>query len=239
MVAADRRRALPDGSVVDDESQKIFPLKHEAVIYGLAGIVHLVRNDGDGLAFDLVSEMQKACDGVAPSDPFSLRKYVRLACAAVNARFEAARNGGIVTAYPEGDEPIQPGAGRIFAHTLFAGYYKGEPSFVRAHFWQRDQKLIEPEVSHVPLTLGLLQGYGSRVILQKFWDMHPLVSEYLLPVEPGAMRVADAVQLVKNYFRACADPEIRRLDEKKCNFTGESINIATITKSRGVSWIPG
>jgi hypothetical protein len=74
VVCADRRKARRDGSVVDDDAQKLFPVNGKALAYGLAGTVQFT-NGCDEIVFDLVSKMHGAVDSVGASDPCRVRRW--------------------------------------------------------------------------------------------------------------------------------------------------------------------
>lgn len=242
VVAADRRKTRPDGTVVSDSIQKIFAFKGQPVAYGLAGTVQFTRGDTEAIHFDFVCRTRAAVDAVSDRDPFSLKKHVRLSCAQINAELANAKSSGLIETYPdsvEGTKPTEDG-GQTIAQALFFGYYKGTPEFICGRFGHHSQQLRPPDVRPVPIALGVLQGYGSFAILQKFSDgTDPLFTKYVSHVAPNAIGIPEAIDLINNYFRACSDPAIRALDEAHCNSLSPKINIATITTRTGFAWVPG
>ena len=187
------------------------------------------------VALDFRDELSRAVKAVLPSDPFSLRKCVRLACADANSKLAAWKAIGGFEAYPE--RPSDPG---VIAEAFFVGYYKNHPSFVHAKFTHENHVLIPVDPKEETLYIGTMGGYGSAEIINRFNDPgEQLLRGYRDNIEPDERRLENAIELAKNYFKASADPDIQKLDEKQCASVSATFHVATITQKYGFKWLIG
>lgn len=237
VVAADRRRTLPDGSFLDDAT-KIRHVEGTTFAFAVAGTAQLTKDrTSTEVVFDLGDELLNAVGAVTLSAPFSLRKCVRLACARVNSGLAEWKARGCFDTYPKGANPSNPG---VIAEAFFVGYHKGAPSFVHAKFEHRDQQLMDANPQEARLYPGSLVGYGSPEIVKRFNDRTDLLlSPYRDNIEPDERTLENAIALAGNYFKACADPNIRRLDEPQCASVSEVFHLGVIRASKGFEWVIG
>jgi len=236
-IAADRRRTLAiDGSFKDDVT-KIVPVDGTKVVFAASGSVMLNRSETSSeLAFDFRDAIAKAVQMVRPSDPFSLRKCVRLSCEHVVSDLAQATATGGVEPYPVGSSPSDP---NLIAQAVFAGYHKGVPSLVRATFRHAGQQLVAPEVVNMPLLFGAMSGYASQPIVNLINAGNGVAAAFADGIEANERTLNDAVRFAGNYFRACYDPEIRRLDEDHCRMVSSDFDLVAITPIDGVRWVVG
>jgi hypothetical protein len=237
VIAADRRRKQSSTDVFADDVTKIVHIDGSKLALAVSGAVQLTKSETSiETAFDFRDAITMAVREVEPSDPFSLRKYVRLSCAHVISDLEHVKATETVEPYPSGT-PSDPG---LIANAFFVGYYKGRPSLVRARIKHADQHLLEPDVIEAQLYIGLITGYGSAAIIQRLNDSKDqALAAYRDNLEPDERTLKDAVRTAANYFRACSDPDVQQLDEQHCLSLSPKINIATIKPSEGFQWVIG
>jgi len=237
VIAADRRRMQSSLGVFIDDATKIMPIDRTKLAFAVAGAVQLTKSETSSeTAFDFRDAVAMAVRTVGTSDPFSLRKYVRLSCAHVISNLEHVKATESIEPYPSGS-PSDPGK---IMDAFFVGYYKGSPSVIHVGFKHSDQQLEKPSVNELRLGLGFLQGYGSAAIIQRLNDgSDQAFAAYRDNLEPDERTLKDAVQAATNYFRACSDPEVQKLDEQHCLSLSPKINIATIKPAEGFQWVIG
>jgi hypothetical protein len=233
VIAADMRKARHDGTTISSKEQKIFPIQGKMLAYAVGGTVQITKDDlSEELGFDLLSAIPSRIDGIG--DVFSLRRYGRLACFRINEDLEDAKKSGRIQAYPEEINGYGESGDHIIATVFFTGYYKDEPGMVYGRFEHDNQELLPPHLGSLPLVPGIVQGYGSPAIMQLLNSTEDqTLADYRDQMKPEERSIINAIELAKGYFRACLNPEIRKLDEKHCASLSEKIYIATIKRDAG------
>jgi hypothetical protein len=154
----------------------------------------------------------------------------------VNANLRAAKSSGRIDKYPISDHQLIEEEGQTITELFFDGYHQGEPASVRARFYHNDQRPSKTEV--VIEDLAHSRIYGSAVIANLVFNSDdPRFADYRRRDRNVRIDLPEAIQIAKNYFRACADPVARSIDERSCSSIGGHVHIAQITHTHGFSWV--
>jgi hypothetical protein len=251
IIATDgRTRGAEDGTIVSDETQKIFPIGGSTprfLAYSISGMAAIPSLDATEMAFKFIKEINGATQALSSRRYSSLADYTRKAFRAVHQKLEDAKLSGRLD-YPEAEtlDPSEPGS--TIARVFVDGYYKGIPSRVKARFFHQHQVLAGLEVVQQELATGAQWYQGPNKIYDLMFRTYgeggnPMFSAYerrsgSLVFHPNQTLRIHA-QMAHAYISVCSGPEALAIDPKVCAGIGGAIQIAIITPKDGFQWVPG
>jgi len=238
-----KQKIEDDGAITTEtfSCQKIFPIRQpdKALAYSLTGTVQLGGETSEGAGFDFAARTRDAVEAMANRNASDLKAYVTEVCASLEGLLNEAKKNGRVESYPAAEVQWEGETGDTIVEILFDGYYRGTPSSVRARFFHDNQVFAPPEIDDEPNVEGGMRIDGSANIANGLFKTdEPLFDIYRKSWTSDSPLLL-AIQKAKSYFRACADPEVRKLDERACARIGGRTHIATISPQRGFQWVEG
>ena len=244
VIAADGRKSKPDGTVVSDTVQKIFPHvgPGRVLAYSLAGTVMFTADhDENDIVFDFVAQTAEVAKSLSAIRSKNLVGFGKRLGDAINRRLADAKGRNLFSQYTTCENsPIE--RGYTIARIFVDGYCDGIPSRINIRFFHENQILRTPDV----LTSDLNQGwmYGSKDIADLlFATDDQRLAAYRIPkartnFSTGPPTLRDAIEYAKSYIRACSDPVALQIDPKSCSAIGGHIHIASVTTDGGFQWWP-
>jgi hypothetical protein len=121
----------------------------------------------------------------------------------------------------------------------FIGYFEGKSSRTDVRLFHRNQVLASPTILSPGVQPGQLEIAGSDVVVNSLYktdDSRFASYRRAAPESSQDLPLAEAIEVARNYIRACSDPNSAALDEK-CKGIGGHIHIATIKPGEGFRWI--
>jgi hypothetical protein len=215
-----KQKIEDDGAITTEtfSCQKIFPIRQpdKALAYSLTGTVQLGGETSEGAGFDFAARTRDAVEAMANRNASDLKAYVTEVCASLEGLLNEAKKNGRVESYPAAEVQWEGETGDTIVEILFDGYYRGTPSSVRARFFHDNQVFAPPEIVDEPNVEGGMRIDGSANIANGLFKTdEPLFDIYRKSWTSDSPLLL-AIQKAKSYFRACADPEVRKLDERAC-----------------------
>jgi len=235
VIAADGRER-DERKVLTDAAQKIFPILEQGRIlaYALCGRVGFDAENGTVVDLrekvpHIVNVLRRSQHGALSSYAADLSRHL----------YSALREA---TETEESNFPTEEafGDGYVIFHLLLAGYYLGRPDWCFARFCHKNQHLIEPvlRADYLPQKRGPI--YGPSGIKQRLFESaDPMLTPYRVRgfQDSAQPNLSDGIEAMKNYVRACCDPEIAKLDPEMCAGVGGHLHLATITPNDGFEWV--
>jgi len=245
---ADGRQCRADGTVINEDAQKVFSIEEpkRCLGYALAGVVVLTAEDGDTV-FDFVSETPKAASFMTTRKPTGLTKYATELAYWLNQRLRnsvsAATRSGHIFRYPDIPQftyTDQGERGGTIARIFLAGYYESAEGWTMMRFSHMNQALKPPTVTTYPIHPGNTIGYGSRIVADRLYGTQD--EEFSSYRRPRREKLEDttlieAIDFTRETIRAQASFRARELDPDCCGLIGGKIHVATLTRARGFQWI--
>ena len=245
--AADGLQTKDDGTPVNQETQKVFPVKSPGrhLAYALAGTVVIGDTGGTKPIFDFVSESAKAVELLATRKPFGLQRYSEELASMVNEGLAAsmadAKANGVETEYPHYPAfTYENEEGSTIARLFVAGYYNNTPRWTSTRFFHIDQTLQEPAVETYPIIPGNSIGYGSKIVADLLYRTEDSrFSAYRINrrAKVEETTLLEAIELAIQTISAHTSPQAKEIDSVVCSLIGGRIHIGKITKLEGFQWV--
>jgi hypothetical protein len=241
VIASDGRKTRSEDHVVlSDSEQKIFPAPGHGnqIAYGIAGAVHQTAVGSDVVLFDFVAEAEEAARSIASRKCRDLAGYAVRLCRPIHKHLVDGLASGRIPFLTSDSKSRLGGRGNTIATLLFVGFLDGIPYHVRATFFTVEGRVPEPAVETLLIEPGKPNVYGpSEVYHLMFETEDQRLSEYRRPMRNvGDIDLTEAIEIAKNYIRACSDPQF--CDTEECRGVGGLPQIATITRESGFQWVP-
>jgi hypothetical protein len=228
------------GIITGYETKKIFPIRglDFQLAYALCGRVTFGVKDKDNNPMDLLKKAPYGIIAISGSSHPDLSAYVRNFSMYLYAIVKDAQE-------TQGFQPLSTYEAERFGdnYAVFsifvAGYYRGQPGCYRATVCHNNQRLLEPTIVEHPLQKDPII-YGSAEIARRIFKTDdPKLSSYRVMGFRDSKQptLSDGIEAMKNYVRACCDPEIARLDPEICATIGGRIHSAIVTPNDGFSWV--
>lgn len=240
VVGADGR--MRDGStkaIVSDNEQKIFPVSNpdRALVYAFSGTPLIIDDSTGALVVDMIDSIGKGVARTANTKSHhDITWYVsKLWKEAQDQLIQAKKSADIG---PFQDYPHDPG---IICHVFFWGYYRNVPVELDLRFTHENQKILRPLLFPTARFKQGWQIYGSQrvgeLLVSRDQRFSANWTNAMDPRKQG-LTLAEGIEIVQNYIRACDSDAGREVDPDLCGGIGGHIHIATITPS-GVAWVQG
>jgi hypothetical protein len=249
VIAADgRMRGADDGTVVNDQIQKIFPIGGSGtrrLAFSLTGSAYIPSCDREEMAFEFLAEIRRATGALSVGRYPNLSDYAHKAFGAVHRRLKEAKLTGRLS-YPELQTLDPSERGCSIAIVLLDGYHEGVPSRLKIRFYHEHQVLAGLEIVQQELPPGRAWYSGSETVWDVMFGAHvdtgdPALSHYKqqsASVFHPNETLCSYAQIAHAYISMCPGPEGLALDPELCAGIGGHIHIATITPKDGFQWVP-
>lgn len=238
VMAADGRSSSDDDAkqfLITDEAQKIFPISGKE--YTLALTITGLSASDDG-SFNTYKEAMKHAADLSHCDFRGLINFAGDLCERLNNSFNQIKERGVITEFPEMNW-LQEVNGWGIASLVLAGYFRGEPSWVAAHFFHYSQSQSAFVVSRIPIQPGLRLFLGSVKIREFIYptnNTHPPDARFLRYIRPpGKDSLGSSAEIAKAFIEAHCDAAALQEDHDFCRRVGGHIHILEITP-RGFCW---
>jgi len=238
-IAADGRER-DGGKVITDSCQKIFLISDQnlALAYAFCGRVGW-ECDGGKTTVDLRPNIHNVLAQGSPVRHTNLLSYTTEFSEGVYGILRQLQSEQKLDPLPM--KPLDRQGDAYVIFTMFvAGYVHGKPAWNFVPFMHQNQQLLKPAVKADYPLQKQPAIYGPKEISDRLFKYpDPKLSAYRVQrfhqeKEPA---LVDGIEAMKNYIRACCDPEIAKLDPEMCAGVGGHIQIATVTPEKGFSWI--
>lgn len=226
VIASDGRNTSPEGRVLSDEAQKIFPVNGPTVClaFGLAGTIR-IGTSSDQVIFDFEKEALAISGRLAQNAPKTWWDFVSALARQLNDALNAARR-------LSGNTLSTPTDTTIFIGGVYGKHLKSAHAVFRHQIAASEaEPYLHPPGFHGP--------FGSKAVFDLIESKDSRFAQYSEPERRNVSTLAGAVQRSINDVMAHCDPEALLVDEDKCRGIGGRIQIAQITFRDGFRWLPG
>ena len=248
IIAADgRARGAEDGIKKYDDLQKIFAIGNNprSLAYSISGAASIATCDGTEIAFDFITEINRATEALSMRRYDNLGEYARKAFGSVHLKLKDSKLAGRLD-YPELGTFDPSERGSTIARVFIDGYYRDVPCRVKGRFFHECQVLAGLEVLQQELAMGAQWAQGSTKVFEMMFEGHVghednLFSKYMQRSSELTSHANETLriyaQMAYAYIDACSGPEALAIDPKPCAGIGGRIHIATITPKVGFRWL--
>jgi hypothetical protein len=240
VIAADGRGCDEKYNVLSENCQKIFGIQgcDKALAYAFAGTVQLDGLDPREVAFDFAVEAKRAIEKLEGRTSRNLVGYAHRLSGILYDELRAVANRTTLAPFPAGrQQPDEKGS--TITRLFVEGYFQGLPERIAVRFSHEDQRLSEPEVYRIEVLPGRPVIHGSPIVTKVLFDDRDERLRQFKEPDRRYSRLEAAVEITKNYIRACSSPEGLALDQDVCRSIGGHIHVATVTPDRGFQWVEG
>ncbi len=235
VIAADGR-ARTNGEILSETTQKIFPIDGLGLCYALCGRAAFDTKNKEN-EIDLLKDAPYAITAISANDHSDLSGYAGSFSMYLYSLLKKAQESGQLETLPTKETDRHGDTHDIF-HLFVAGYFREQPAWCFTTFSHKNQLLLEPTThDYIPQKGPVVYG-PTEVLRLIFKTTDARVAAYRVKgfQESRQPSLSDGIEAMKNYVRACCDPEIRTLDPM-CAGVGGRIHVATITPNEGFSWV--
>jgi hypothetical protein len=157
----------------------------------------------------------------------------------INSHFRDAKEIGRIRDYPSAEDVPAGRPGTTIVQIYFVGYFEGKASRADVRLFHRNQVLASPMIDSSQALPGQLEISGSDTLANLLFKTDdPRLARYrrTAPARQEDLTLTEAIEVARNYIRACNDPIAKTVDEK-CGGIGGHTHIATVTSGEGFKWV--
>jgi hypothetical protein len=227
-----------DGTTIDKERQKVFPLPGTKAAFSITGSGTLGRPGKDATPqFDFVGTLLQTAEATPPTwSCRTLAEYARKLGKKVGRELLSVHQRvglDLPTESREGER------GCTIADIFIDGYLDGYPSRATLRFYHEDGKIQKPLVNGSELNERQKFYSGSKIVAS-LYEADERFAELKKPIDaPISEGLKEAASCAQQYILACESLLGREIDAKACRTIGGRIRMATITKDLGFQWVKG
>jgi hypothetical protein len=226
VIGSDGRNSRSDPrEVISDDAQKIFSIDRRGMklAYGLSGTIR-IGDHASNVTVNLEAEILRAIEKIGRRTNWP--SYLNALATALEQSINKARLASKQTL-----------AAPLSTTISIGGFFEKSQELGHIRFEHGIQHTEADPQSYPP---GFcFPGVGSLKVFELLDSGDSRFAQYIDPPRFGLKTLQAGIKRVRNDILAHYDAEAHKLDEENCWAIGGRVQIATVTRSDGLRWVPG